>query len=106
MGAPTAHQVEDGAALRKQLRVELADLGNRAIIYVNQEARHRVESLILGVVDAAKKLGFKISGHFHRAFCFRNLEGAGAILSYAKNYGQFERKCALTASLTCLPMPV
>jgi hypothetical protein len=52
--------------LRKQLRINLADLPNRAVIYMDHEARRRVEKLVLGVIDAAKKLGFKMRGHLDR----------------------------------------
>src|SRR6202011_2946647 len=65
--APTAHQVEDGAALWKQLGIDLTDLGDGAVIYMDYEARHRVEKFIFGIVDAAKELRFKIRRDFTRA---------------------------------------
>jgi hypothetical protein len=39
MRPPTAHQIEDRAALGKQVRVNLADLRDRAVVDMSDEAR-------------------------------------------------------------------
>ncbi len=70
MGAPAAHHIEDGAAGREQLRVDLADLRDRAIIYMDDEAGGGVEILVLRIIDTAKKLRFKVGSAF-----FLNLHG-------------------------------
>ena len=63
MRSPTAHQIEDRAALRQQLRVDLADLGDRAVVDMRDEARDRVKYLVIGVIDAAEEIGGKLLGH-------------------------------------------
>ena len=50
-------------ALRQQLRVNLADLGDRAVVDMRDEARDRVKYLIIVVIDAPEEIGGKLSGH-------------------------------------------
>jgi len=63
MRPPTAHQIEDRAALREQLRVDLADLRNRTVVDVSDEPRDRVKYLIIIVIDASKEIRGKLPGH-------------------------------------------
>jgi hypothetical protein len=63
MRPPTAHQVEDRAALREDLRVNLADLRDRTVIDMRDESRDRVKYLIIVVIDASEEIGGKLSGH-------------------------------------------
>ena len=69
MGAPTAHQIEDGAALREQLGIDGADLFDRAVVDVDHEARRHIEEFILGIIEATEKLRFKIGGHIFTTGC-------------------------------------
>jgi hypothetical protein len=63
MRPPTAHQVEDRAALREDLRVDLADLRDSAVVDMRYEAGDRVKYLIIVVIDASEEIGGKLSGH-------------------------------------------
>jgi hypothetical protein len=63
MRPPTAHQVEDRAALRDDLRIDLTDLGNCAVVDMSDHPRNRVKYLIIGVIDAPEEILGKLSGH-------------------------------------------
>src|SRR5260370_31188019 len=63
MRPPTAHQIEDRAALRQNLRVNLADLSDRAVIDMRDESRDRVKYLIIVVIDAPEEIGRKLLRH-------------------------------------------
>jgi hypothetical protein len=63
MRSPTAHQVEDRAALGQELRVDLTDLRDCTIVDMSNESRDRVKYLIIVVIDASKIIGGKLLLH-------------------------------------------
>src|SRR5260370_7102430 len=90
MRPPTAHQIEDRAALRQNLRVNLADLSDRAVIDMRDESRDRVKYLIIVVIDAPEEIGRKLFSH--REILFWRPEDS-SILPLNINYlGQFFEK--------------
>jgi Mg-chelatase subunit ChlD len=68
MRSPTAHQIEDRAALRQQVRVDLADLRNRTVVDMRDEPRDRVKYLIIVVIDASEEIRGKLLGHAENLF--------------------------------------
>ena len=46
----------------RRLDVNLADGRDRAVIDMHDEARRTIEQLVVGIVEAAEKLGFKSDG--------------------------------------------
>jgi hypothetical protein len=49
--------------LGEDLRVDLADLRDRAVVDMRDESRDRVKYLIIVVIDASEEIGRKFSRH-------------------------------------------
>src|SRR5260370_4659565 len=90
MRPPTAHQIEDCATLRQNLRVNLADLRDCAVIDMRDESRDRVKYLIIVVIDAPEEIGRKLFRH--REILFWRPEDSSILPLNISYLGQFYEK--------------
>jgi hypothetical protein len=59
MAHPTAHQIENAAACRQTLAIELRQGGNRAVVDMRNKARRGIEHGVVFAIRLAKSAGWK-----------------------------------------------
>jgi len=77
-------------------------LSDRAVIDVRHEAWREVKNFVVGVIEAAKKLRFKIGGHFLQFLGATTNECMGTIPRSVRKCGQRGVKSIVNVSIDIL----